>query len=135
MFFWISLAFSMIQQMLDDNHLRNANKNNTIILHLSEQLSLKSLQIITAGKDATKGNSCTGGGNIKWYSQYGKNYRPSSKTKIELSNDPAILLLDICRKNKITNSERYTNLNTHSNTVFNFQYVENSPSIHQQMNG
>ena len=83
----------------------------------------------------TKGNSCTGGGNVKWYSQYGKNYRPSSKTKIELSNDPAILLLDICRKNKITNSERYTNLNTHSNTVFNFQHVENSPSIHQQMNG
>ena len=61
---------------------------------------------------------------------------PPQETKTELSYDPAIPLLDIYKKKtKNSNSERSMNLNIYSSTVFNFQYVENSPSVHQQMNG
>ena len=45
-----------------------------------------------------KETPCTVGGNINWYSQYGKQYGGSSKNQKELSFDPAIPLLDIYLK-------------------------------------
>ena len=44
--------------------------------------------------------SFTAGGNVNWYSHYGKQYGGSSeKLKIELPYDPAIPLLGIYPKN------------------------------------
>ena len=48
----------------------------------SEWLLLKSLQTINAGKDVEKREpSYTVGGNVNWYSHYGKQYGVSLKTK------------------------------------------------------
>jgi len=50
----------------------------------------------------------TVGGNVNWYSHYGKQYGCSSKKlKIELPYDPAIPLLSIY-PNKNTNSKDFT---------------------------
>ena len=51
-----------------------------IIPHQSEWPSSKSLQTINAGEDVEKRErSCTVGGNLKWYSHYGKQNGISSK--------------------------------------------------------
>ena len=51
--------------------------------------------------------------DVNWYHHYGKQYGGSSKIlKIELSYNPAILLLGIyINENKKTNSERYMHPN------------------------
>ena len=60
-------------------------------------LLIKSLQIINAGEGVEKREcSYSIGGNVNWYSHYGKQYGDSSeKLKTELPYDPAILLLGI----------------------------------------
>ena len=48
--------------------------------HLSEWPSLKSLQITNVGEDVEKREpSYTVGGNVSWYSHYGKQYEGSSE--------------------------------------------------------
>ena len=48
--------------------------------HWSEWPSSKSLQTVSAGEDVGKRErSCTGGGNINWYSHYGRWYGDSFK--------------------------------------------------------
>ena len=52
---------------------------------------------------------CTVGGNVNWYSHYGKQYGGSSKKlKIELPYDPAIPLLGIHPKKTIIQKESCT---------------------------
>ena len=63
---------------------------------MSEWQSLKSLQIINAREGVEKREpSYTVGGNVNWYSHYGKRMEVPQKTKTELSYDPAIPLLGI----------------------------------------
>ena len=51
-----------------------------IISHQSEWLSSKSLQTITAWEGVEKReHSCTVGGNVNWYSHYGRQYEYSLK--------------------------------------------------------
>ena len=50
------------------------------------------LQTTSVGK---LGDLCTIGKNVKWYSQYRKQYRDSLKLKIDLPYDPPVWLLDI----------------------------------------
>ena len=51
-----------------------------ITSHWSEWPSPKSLQIINAGENVEKGeHSCTVGGNVNWYSHYGRQYGDSLK--------------------------------------------------------
>ena len=53
----------------------------------------------------------TAGGDVNWYSHYGKHYGGSSRNfKIEPPYDPAILLLGISKGNEITISKRYLHL-------------------------
>ena len=60
-------------------------------------VTIKSLQITNIVKDVKKRESLyTVGGNVNWYHHYGKQYRGSSKNKIELSKIP---LLGISEKN------------------------------------
>ena len=50
--------------------------------HCSEWPSSKSLQTINAGEDVEKREcSCTVGGNVNWYSHYGRRYGDSLKTR------------------------------------------------------
>ena len=64
------------------------------------ELLLSKRKEINAGKDVEKREPlCTVGGNVPWYSHYGKKFGVSSKIlKIELLYDPAILLLGIYLK-------------------------------------
>ena len=50
----------------------------------------------------------------------------TKKLKIELPYDPAILLLGIYleKKNKNTNSKRYTHPNVHNSTIYNNKDME-----------
>ena len=51
-----------------------------ITSHQSEGPSSKSLQTVIAGEDVEKMKfSCTVGGNVNWYSHYGRQYRDSFK--------------------------------------------------------
>ena len=53
---------------------------NTININPSEWPSVKSLQIINAGQAVQKREpSYSTGGNVNWYSHYGKQYGGSSK--------------------------------------------------------
>ena len=52
-----------------------------ITSHQSERPSSKSLQTINAGEGVEKReHSCTVGGNVNWYSHYGRWYGGSFKT-------------------------------------------------------
>ena len=52
---------------------------------------IKSLQIINAGEDVEKTEpNYSAGGNVNWYSHYGKVWRFLKKLKIELPYDPTI---------------------------------------------
>ena len=65
--------------------------------HWSEWPSPKRRQIINAGRSVEKGeHSCTVGGNVKWYSHYGRWYGDSlKKLGIKSPYDPEIPLLGI----------------------------------------
>ena len=68
-----------------------------IISYQSELTSLKSLQIINAGKGLEKREPYyTVGGSVNWYSHYGRQYGDSfKKLGIKPPYDPAIPLLGI----------------------------------------
>ena len=62
------------------NHQRNANQNDDITSHLSEWPSSKRPQITNVGKEVKKREPLyIVGGNVNWYSHYGKQYGGSSK--------------------------------------------------------
>ena len=65
--------------------------------HKSEWPSSKSLQTINAGEDVEKReHSCTVGGNVSWYSHYGRWYGDSlKKLGIKPPYDPAVPILGI----------------------------------------
>ena len=65
--------------------------------HQSEWPSSKSLQTINAGEDVEKReHSCTVGGNVSWYSHYGRWYGDSlKKLGIKPPYDPAVPILGI----------------------------------------
>ena len=65
-----------------------------ITSHQSEWPSLKSLQTVNAGKGVDKRECfCTVGGNVNWYSYYGRRYGDSlKKLGIKPPYDPAIPL-------------------------------------------
>ena len=66
-----------------------------ITSHQSEWQSSKNLQTISAGEGVEKReHSCTVGGNVNWYSHYGRQYGDSlKKLGIKPPYDPAIPLL------------------------------------------
>ena len=68
-----------------------------ITLHQSEWPSSKSLQTEHAGEGVEIGEcSCTVGGNVNWYSHYGRQYGDSLKNLgIKPPYDPAIPLVGI----------------------------------------
>ena len=70
----------------------------------------KNLQTINAGEGVEKGEpSYTVGGNVNWYSHYGKTvWRSLRKLKIELIYDPAIPLLGIYPEKTIIQKETCT---------------------------
>ena len=84
-----------------------------ITSHQSEWPSSKSLQTISAGEGVEKRElSCTIGGNVNWYSHYGKWYGDSfKKWGKKPPYDPAILLLGLY-------SEKTTNLKNTCIPVF-----------------
>jgi len=64
------------------NHQENADSNPQwdITSHLLEWLLSKTQKILSVGKDVEKKEpSCTIGGNVNWYSHYGKQYGGFSK--------------------------------------------------------
>ena len=65
------------------------------------------------------------GGNVSWYSHYGKHYGGSLK-KNQLTYDPSILLLGnlISGKDEDSNSKRYIHPSIHCCTVYNSQVME-----------
>ena len=67
----------------------------------------------------------TVGGNINWYSHYGKQYGGSSKKlKIELPYDPAIPLLGIYPNKNINSKRFYMYPNVHSSIIYNSQDMQ-----------
>ena len=78
--------------------------------HWSEWPSPKRRQIINAGRSVEKGeHSCTVGGNVKWYSHYGRWYGDSlKKLGIKSPYDPAIPLLGIYPKKTIIERDTCT---------------------------
>ena len=66
-------------------------------LHMNCEISLKSLQTINPGEGVEKRECfCTVGGNVNWYSHYGRQYVDSfKKLGIKPPCDPAISLLGI----------------------------------------
>ena len=66
------------------NYERNANQNYNggSTLHLSEWPSLKSLQTTNSGEGVEKRESI--GGNVNWYSHYGKQYGDYSKSRANI---------------------------------------------------
>ena len=61
-----------------------------ITSHLSEWPSSKSLQTINAGEAVEKREpSCTVGGNVNWYSHYGRQYGDSLKTRNKITIWPS----------------------------------------------
>ena len=81
-----------------------------ITSHQSEWPSPKSPQTITAGEGVEKReHSCTVGGNINWYSHYGRWYGESlKKLGIKPPYDPAIPLLDIYPDETKIEKDTYT---------------------------
>ena len=76
--------------------IREMQIKTTITSHQAEWPSSKSLQTINAGEGVEKGeHSCTVGGNVNWYSHYGRLYGDSLKLRIKPPYDPAIPLLGI----------------------------------------
>ena len=70
----------------------------SITSYQSEWPSSKSLQTINSGEGVEKREcSCTVGGNVNWYSYYGRQYGDSLKLKLGIKPpyDPAIPLLGI----------------------------------------
>ena len=63
------------------NHQGSANPNHRdITSHLSEWLISKRQQITSTGENVERREpSCTVGGNVNWWSNYGKQYGDSSK--------------------------------------------------------
>ena len=76
----------------------------TVKYHLMpvRMTAIKKQEIRSICKDVKKRELLrTVGGNVNWYSHYGKQYGNSSKkVKIELPYDPAVPLLRIQRKQK-----------------------------------
>ena len=72
-----------------------------ITSHWSEWPSSKTSETVSAGEGVEKREcSCTIGGNVNWYSHYGRWYGDSLKKKlgIKLPYNPAIPILGICPK-------------------------------------
>ena len=87
-----------------------------IILHQSEWPSSKNLQTINSGEVVEKREpSCTVGGNVNWYSQYGEHYR----TTIRPSNPTPG---HIPWENH--NSKRVMYQNIHWSSIYNSQDME-----------
>ena len=95
------------------------------ILHQSEQPSSKSLQTINAGEGVEKRErSCTIGGNVNWYSHYGRQYGDSlkktrNKTTIWPSNPTP---RHIPWGNQ--NWKRHMYPIVHCSTIYNYQNME-----------
>ena len=70
---------------------------------------IKTQEIKSAGENVEKRElSCIVGGSVNWCSHYKQQYGGSSKnSKIELSYDPAILLLGIYPKKTETLIQKY----------------------------
>ena len=69
--------------------------------------------------------SYTTGGNVNWYSHYGKQHGSSfKKLTVELPHDPAIPLLGIYPEEKKTNMKRYMHSNVYGSTIYDSQYME-----------
>ena len=82
-----------------------------------------------------KGNPCAlfVGGNVNWYSHYGKRVRLSlKKLKIEPPYNPVILLLDIYleKKKENTNLKKYTHPHFYCSTINSNQDMETMLSVH-----
>ena len=97
--------------------------------YLSEWLSSKSLQGTNVGEDVKKWETlCPVGGNVSWYSHYGKKVcRVLKKLKIE----PQIALLDIYTKKTTALIQKVMlNSNVHSSIIYSNQAweISNCPS-------
>ena len=78
------------------HYQRNVNQNyNEYHLRLDRMAIIKCLQTINAGEGVEKRKPCTAGGNVNWYSHYGRHGDSLKKLRIKPPYDPAIPLLGI----------------------------------------
>ena len=107
---------------------RNANQNHNEVSPHTDQNGYhsKSLQVINANEGVEKREPLyTIGGNVNWFSHYGKQYGVSlKKLKVELPYDPRISLLGMYPERTTTVSKRYMHSNVHSSTIYNSQDME-----------
>jgi len=107
--------------------IREIQMKTTMRQHLTpvRMAILKSLQIINArGRVEKREPSYTVGGNVKWCSQYRKQYR---------SFDPAILLLGIHPEKSVIQKKPCTPVFTAA--LFTIAKHGNNLNVHQQVNG
>ena len=93
----------------DDQNMRALSHEKSMCSHLPEWL-LSERQGIGVGKNMENRElKCTVGGNVNWWNHCKKNpaWKLLTKLKVELSYDPAILLLDINPKKMKTLIWRY----------------------------
>ena len=104
------------------NHQGNARQNHSkisITLYLLEWLLSKRQKIISAGENRGKTKPlCSVGGNINWYSHFGKQYGNHQKLKHKSSIQPSNSTSGyLSEENKNTNLKRYMRPHVHCNTV------------------
>ena len=125
---WLTPSIMFKKSILKCNYLQMANKHvkrySTSLLiekcklklqwnissHPSEWLSSKNLWTVNAGKDVERREpSCTGGGNVNWYSHYEEQYEDSLKKQgKELPYDPEIPLRGIYSEKTIIEEDTCT---------------------------
>ena len=88
------------------------------MMYQSERPSSKGLQTINAGEGVEKREcSCTVGGNVNWYSHYGRQNGDSFKTRNKTTVYPAIPLLGIYPEETEIEKDMYPNV--HCSTIYN----------------
>ena len=97
--------------IIREMHIKTTLRHHS---HPSEWPSFKGLETVNAGEGVEKREpSHTVGGNVSWYSHYGKQYGASLKKKkkklnIELPYDPAIPLLDLYPEKTVIQNDTCT---------------------------